>query len=74
MHSIMKEKLGSVPPLGVRMPSYLKQWLKEEATKADRSVNYTIVKILDERMQAAAGEQIGVQAPAANNHHDVCAS
>lgn len=63
------EKIGHLPPFGLRMPSALKMWLTEQAKRADRSLNYTIVSILTDRMQAATGDKIGVQAPAAAGSH-----
>ncbi len=48
----------------VRFPDGMMDWIKASAAKNDRSMNGEIIHILRERM-AAAGEEIGVTAPAA---------
>lgn len=46
------------------MPDDLKEWTKETAKQEGRSVNNLIVHLLN-GARAAAGGEIGVQAPAA---------
>ena len=58
----------------IRLPLREKDFIEREANKNIRSLNAEIVFLIREKMEAAAGEQIGVQAPAANNQHDVSAS
>lgn len=58
----------------IRLPLREKDFIEQEANKNVRSMNAEIVFLIREKMEAAAGEQIGVQAPAANNQHDVSAS
>lgn len=58
----------------IRLPLREKDFIEREANKNIRSMNAEIVFLIREKMEAAAGEQIGVQAPAANNQHDVSAS
>ncbi|QNQ62528.1 Arc family DNA-binding protein [Brucella sp. 6810] len=50
----------------VRFPAGMMDWIKASAAKNDRSMNGEIIHILRERMKAAAGEEIGVTAPAAS--------
>lgn len=58
----------------IRLPLREKDFIEREANKNVRSMNAEIVFLIREKMEAAAGEQIGVQTPAANNQHDVSAS
>lgn len=53
-------------PFGLRMPDDLKNWIKATAQAECRSVNNLIVHLL-ERARAAAGDEIGVQPPAAQD-------
>lgn len=58
----------------IRLPLREKDFIELEANKNVRSMNAEIIFLIREKMEAAAGEQIGVQTPAANNQHDVSAS
>lgn len=58
----------------IRLPLREKDFIELEANKNVRSMNAEIIFLIREKMEAAAGEQIGVQPPAANNQHDVSAS
>lgn len=58
----------------IRLPLSVKEFIEKEAKKNLRSMNAEIVFLIRQNMEKAAGEQIGVQAPAANNQHDVSAS
>lgn len=46
----MKEKIGHLPPFGLRMPSDVRKWVKQTAERNDRSQNYEIVRAIRERM------------------------
>lgn len=61
----MKEKTGHLAPFGLRMPPHIRKWVSGQARDQDRSMNYIILGAIAERMGAAAGGEIGVQAPAA---------
>ncbi|NPD17607.1 Arc family DNA-binding protein [Xinfangfangia sp. D13-10-4-6] len=52
---------GDVVSYTIRMPSWLREEMKKQASEAGRSMNTHFVKVLS----AAAGGEIGVQAPAA---------
>lgn len=41
------EKVKDMPPWGVRMPSELRAWIKEEAKKERRTMNNFIVHVLE---------------------------
>lgn len=58
----------------IRISEAEKLFIEKEAKKNLRSINAEIVFLIREKMEKAAGEQIAVQAPAANNQHDVSAS
>ncbi|QNQ62417.1 Arc family DNA-binding protein [Brucella sp. 6810] len=58
----------------VRFPDGMMDWIKASAAKNDRSMNGEIIHILRERMKAAAGEEIGVTAPAAQINLGIGAS
>lgn len=58
----------------IRLPLREKDFIELEANKNVRSMNAEIIFLIREKMEAAAGEQIGVRTPAANNQHDVSAS
>ena len=58
----------------IRLPLREKDFIEREANKNVRSMNAEIVFLIREKMETATGEQIGVQAPAAKNQHDVSAS
>lgn len=66
----------------VRFPDGMRHLIKERAVKNRRTMNAEIIYCIEQQLEAekekgvkvAAGEQIGVQAPAANNQHDVSAS
>lgn len=60
--------------LKIRVTPDTKEFIEKQSKKNLRSMNAEIVFLIREKMEAAAGEQIGVQTPAANNQHDVSAS
>lgn len=64
----------SYSQMKIRLPLREKDFIEREANKNVRSMNAEIVFLIREKMEKAAGEQIGVQAPAAKNQHDVSAS
>lgn len=47
----MEEKIGSIAPFGLRMPSKIKRWVNEKAKDADRSKNYIILRILEKEIE-----------------------
>lgn len=47
----MKEKIGHLPPFGLRMPSDVREWIRQTAEQNDRSQNYEIVRAIRERME-----------------------
>ncbi|ENP0660131.1 TPA: Arc family DNA-binding protein [Serratia marcescens] len=49
------QKVSEIPPHSVRMPSELKNWLKEQAKSSGRSLNSEIVRVLTERMNRSVG-------------------
>lgn len=49
---MMKERVGSLPPFGLRIASDVRAWISEQAEKEDRSMNYVITKIIREKMEA----------------------
>jgi len=64
----------SYSQMKIRLPLREKDFIEREANKNVRSMNAEIVFLIREKMEKTAGEQIGVQAPAAKNQHDVSAS
>ena len=67
------------PKMLIRIPHDVKKFLENEAASNCSSQNAEVVRAVRSAMKekgvkVAAGEQIAVQAPAANNQHDVDAS
>lgn len=61
----MKEKIGILPPFGLRMPSSIRKWVESKAAEQDRSMNYVITRILEDAMTAAEGAKFGDRTPTA---------
>lgn len=51
------QSISKIPPFGLRMPNEVKRWVEGEAVRSDRSMNYTIVKILEDAMKSAAEDK-----------------
>ncbi|MGE6467988.1 Arc family DNA-binding protein [Serratia proteamaculans] len=49
------QKISDISPHPVRMPSDLKEWLKDQARQSGRSLNSEIVRVLTERMNRSSG-------------------
>lgn len=48
--------------VGCRVPAAMHQWLKDEAARQDRSLNWTLLKLLnDAKARAEAKPQEGAQ-------------
>ncbi len=61
----MQTKRDYMQPFGLRMPASVRDWVNERAVEQERSINWIIVKILEDAMAAATEGQIGVGSPAA---------
>lgn len=48
----------AIAPFGLRMPPALKAWVTERAARNRRSLNAEIVRILEERQEAEAGDAV----------------
>lgn len=46
-----------LPPLGVRLPEHLRNWLKAQAVLNGSSQNSEIVRAIRERMERTEGER-----------------
>lgn len=53
--------------IAVRLPFGMRDQIKAAAKSANRSVNAQVITILRDALCAAAGGEIGVQAPAAGS-------
>lgn len=49
-----KEPKKRPTPLGIRMSDDLREWVKEQAEKEDRSMNYFIVNLLKSKRKETA--------------------
>lgn len=47
----METPISHYPPVGVRMRPEHKNWLKEKAEEQDRSMNYVVLRIIEEAME-----------------------
>lgn len=63
----MAQRMSDIGPFGLRMPASVHRAVKRAAKQNRRSMNSEIVSILERiyAPQAATGEEIGVNAPAA---------
>lgn len=64
----MKDKIGAIAPFGLRMPQRIKDWVSDRAERQDRSMNYIILRILEQEM-AATGEGLGNSTPVASSNN-----
>lgn len=57
-----RERIGHLPPFGLRMPSEIREWVMKKAYELDRSQNYVILKAIEAYIKS---EKVGVNDQAA---------